>query len=29
MNDLNDALRAGHGDRIKEIVRSYMEGSAS
>lgn len=29
MNDLNDALRAGHGDRIKEVVQSYMEGSAS
>lgn len=29
MNDLNDALRAGYGDRIKEVVQSYMEGSAS
>jgi DNA primase len=29
MNDLNDALREGYGDRIKEMVQSYMEGSRS
>lgn len=29
LNDLNDALRAGYGDRIKEVVQSYMEGSTT